>query len=73
MFLLDTSVVFALGRPLLEGADPNLADWARRTPREDLFISALTLLEIDAQAGRLMRKDRAGGSTVRDWLGEQTR
>lgn len=71
MFLLDTPVVFALGRPLLDGTDPRLADWARRTPREDLFISALTLIEIDAQAGRMMRKDKAGGEVIRAWLGEQ--
>ncbi|MGM9491949.1 PIN domain-containing protein [Ideonella sp. YS5] len=36
--------------------------------RQKLFISALSLLEIENAAARLGRKDRAAGPVVRDWI-----
>ena len=71
MFLLDTPVIFAISRSPVEGADPRVTAWAGRARREDLFISALALLEIDAHAGGLMRKDKAGAAMVRAWLDGQ--
>lgn len=73
MHLLDTDLVFELRNAKAGGADPGLAAWAAGAARSSLFISALTLLELETAAARAERKakalrDRNGGATLRDWL-----
>ncbi|KQW46584.1 MULTISPECIES: PIN domain-containing protein [unclassified Roseateles] len=68
MFLLDTSIVLELRKAKAGQSDPGLAAWAADIARQKLFISALTLLEIENAAARLGRKDRAAGLVVRDWI-----
>ena len=68
MFLLDTGVVLELRKGKSGQSDPGLAAWAGTVARQKLFISALTLLEIENAAARLARKDRAAGLGVRTWI-----
>lgn len=68
MFLLDTAIVLELRKAKAGEADPGLAAWAGSMARQKLFISALSLLEIENAAARLGRKDRAAGLVVRDWI-----
>ena len=68
MYLLDTGVVLELRKARAGHADPGLAAWASTIARQKLFISALTLLEIENAAARLGRKDRAAGLVVRAWI-----
>jgi hypothetical protein len=68
MYLLDTGVVLELRKARAGHADPGLAAWAAGVPRQKLFISALTLLEIETAAARLGRKDRAAGLAARGWI-----
>ena len=68
MHLLDTGVVFELRNAKAGGADPGLAAWAASAARSSLFVSALTLLELETLAARVERKDKAQGALVRDWL-----
>lgn len=66
MFLLDTNVVSELRRP--RRADPRVADWARRMPPEDLFLSAVTILELDMGALRLGRRDASQARVIQQWI-----
>jgi predicted nucleic acid-binding protein len=68
MYLLDTAIVLELRKAKAGEADPGLAAWAGSQARQKLFISALSLLEIENAAARLGRKDRAAGLVVRDWI-----
>lgn len=71
MFLLDTGIVLELRKAKAGPSDAGLMAWAAGIPRQKLFISALTLLEIENAAARLGRKDRAAGLVVREWIDER--
>ncbi|MGO1305340.1 MAG: VapC toxin family PIN domain ribonuclease [Sphingomonas parapaucimobilis] len=46
MYLLDADVVTALRGVRRGQADPGLVDWATGVPRHELFLSAVTLLDL---------------------------
>lgn len=71
MYLLDTGIVLELRKARAGPADAGLAAWAAGIARPQLFISALTLLEIENAAARLARKDRAAGLVLRDWIDQR--
>ena len=71
MYLLDTHVVLELRKAGVAQSDPGLTAWAAGIPRQRLFLSALSLLEIENAAARLGRKDRAAGLAVRAWIDER--
>jgi predicted nucleic acid-binding protein len=71
MFLLDTGIVLELRKARAGQADAGLAAWAAGIARQQLFMSALSLLEIENAAARLARKDRAAGLAVRGWIDER--
>jgi predicted nucleic acid-binding protein len=68
MHLLDTDIVFELRNAKTGTTDPGLAAWAAGAARSSLFISALTLLELETAAARAERKDKGQGAALRDWL-----
>ena len=73
MHLLDTDIVFELRNAKAGGTDTGLAAWAAKAARSSLFVSALTLLELETAVARAERKDRGpkdrnGGLALRDWL-----
>lgn len=75
MYLLDTEVVFELrnaksGAPSGSGA-AGLTAWATGVQRASLFISALTLLELESGAARVERTEKAAGTALRHWLDAQ--
>jgi len=65
MFLLDTNVVSELRKAQ---ADPAVVAWARSVPAYRLYISAITLLEIETGILRLERRDPKQASPLRNWL-----
>lgn len=69
MFLLDTNVVSELRRR--ERADPGLLAWAQETPTSRLFLSAITLLEIEVGVLRVARRDAPQGAVLRAWIDSQ--
>jgi len=71
MHLLDTEVVFALRDAKRGGADSGLTAWAAAAPRSSLFISALTLLELETAAARVERRDKVQGPRLRAWLDDR--
>ena len=71
MYLLDTGVVFELRKARAGRTDPAFAAWAAGLARQNLFISALTLLELDNGAARAARGDKAAGLALRAWIDNQ--
>lgn len=66
MFLLDTNVLSELRRP--ERLDPKVAAWAKSVDPSDLFLSAITILEIELGALLIGRRDAQQGSELRGWI-----
>ncbi len=71
MYLLDTGVMLDLREARSPGADPGLAAWAERTPAQRMFLSALTLLELENAAAVAGRRGKEFGAAWRDWLDRQ--
>lgn len=69
MYLLDTAVLLDLRKARSGAADPRLAAWAGGVPREQLFVSVLTLAEIEAHAARMPRGEAA--AAIRRWIDAQ--
>ena len=65
MFLLDTNVISELRKPQ---ADPAVVAWAKGVAAYKLYISAITLLEIETGILRLQRRDSSQAAILRTWL-----
>jgi predicted nucleic acid-binding protein len=70
MYLLDTNVVSELRRP---GCDANVRTWVDVQLPTSLFLSAVTLLEIEIGVLRMERRDASQGAALRDWFQHQLR
>ncbi|GGE08142.1 twitching motility protein PilT [Aureimonas endophytica] len=66
MFLLDTNVISAFRR--LDRMEPNVKRWAAGADEFDLFLSAVTLFELERGAGLMSRRDPAQGAILRNWI-----
>ena len=66
MFLLDTNVLSELRRR--DRIDANVAAWADAVEAEALFLSAITVLEIEIGARLVARRDTAQGAVLRQWI-----
>ena len=71
MYLLDTPVVLELRKAKAGRTDAGLATWASGVSRQNLFLSALSLLELENAAARTEKQDKAGGAALRDWIADQ--
>lgn len=68
MLLLDTNVVSELRKINTPRVNPNVALWQSRVPATDLYISVITLMEIEVGILRLARHDAIQAAILRDWL-----
>lgn len=68
MFVLDTNVVSELRKAKSGKADPRLVVWAQRLVPGQLFISAITVLELETGVLLVERRDPQRGSLLRSWL-----
>jgi len=66
MFIVDTNVVSELRRPAR--ANPGVAAWAAAVPIADIYLSAITVLELELGVLLMERRDAAQGRVLRDWL-----
>ena len=69
MFLLDTNVVSELRRP--RRTHPKVAAWADSVPPGDMFLSSITILELETGALLLARRDRRQGGLIQQWIEER--
>lgn len=70
-FLLDTNVVSELRKAKSGKAHPAVTAWAAQVPAGSLYLSVITVLELEMGVLRIERKDRKQGVTMRTWLDNQ--
>jgi predicted nucleic acid-binding protein len=66
MYLLDTNVLSELRRR--NRTHPKVAAWADATVPADLYVSAITIMELETGALLIGRKDQDHGALLRDWI-----
>jgi len=71
MFLLDTELLLDLRRGVAGGAPEGLLAWAGSGARQRLFVSALSLVELERGASAARRRSASAGAAWRHWLDEQ--
>lgn len=70
MFVLDTNVVSELRKVRQGKADANVAAWSQSVDAADLFVSAITIMELELGVLSIERKDATQGALLRSWLEE---
>lgn len=71
MYLLDTNVISELRKVGDGKADAAVVAWVSGIDAEEMFISALTLMELEIGILRVERRDSAQGTRLRDWFETQ--
>jgi predicted nucleic acid-binding protein len=66
MYLLDTNVVSELRRA--KKAHPSVRMWARALPAASLYLSVISILELEIGILLMERRDRKQGGILRDWM-----
>lgn len=70
-YLLDTNVVSELRKVRLGRANPGVAQWADGVNAADLYLSVVTVQELEMGVLLLLRRDPAQGAVLRAWLDTQ--
>ena len=68
MYLLDTNVVSELRKAKTARIDPHVALWASKAAAVALFISVITVLEIDQGILMLQRRDPEQAAVLQRWF-----
>ena len=66
MYLLDTNVVSELRRA--KKAHPSVKMWAHALPAASLYLSVISILELEIGILLIERRDRKQGGTLRAWM-----
>lgn len=67
-YLIDTNTVSELRKVRRGLGDPNVAAWADMIPYSDMFLSVLTIRELEWGVLRAERRDATGAHPLRAWL-----
>lgn len=73
MYVLDTNVVSELRKATKGTANPGVVAWAAAVPTASLFISAITLMELELGVLLKEKQDLAQGAIFRAWLDTHVR
>ncbi len=71
MFVVDTNVVSELRKAGSGKADRHVVDWASSVRPAMLFVSVVTLMELEQGTLSLERRDARQGAAIRRWLDTQ--
>jgi len=71
MYLLDTNVISELRKAKAGNADENVVRWANGVSASRLFLSVITILEIETGTLLVERRDAAQGAILRSWINAQ--
>jgi len=66
-YLLDTNVISEL-RKSGDRADPKVRAWARAQRTSELWLSVITIMEVEIGVARVEKRDGRQGTTLRRWL-----
>ncbi len=68
MFILDTNVVSVLRKVRAGRADKKVARWADSVDAADLYLSAISVQELELGVRLIERRDPTQGAIFRTWL-----
>jgi toxin FitB len=68
MFVLDTNVVSELRKVRFGKADARVATWADSVEAVSLYISAITILELEIGVLQMEGRDPSQGAMLRAWM-----
>jgi len=68
MYLLDTNVVSELRKTASNKADENVVIWAQSVAAKHLYLSAVSVMELEMGVLLVERRDVAQGKLLRNWL-----
>ena len=71
MYLLDTNVISELRKAKSGKADNNVVSWANTVSATRLFLSVMTILELETGVLLVERRDPAQGTVLRSWFNAQ--
>ncbi|QSB13121.1 type II toxin-antitoxin system VapC family toxin [Natronosporangium hydrolyticum] len=71
MFLLDTNVVSELRKARAGRADKHVAAWAAGASAASMFVSVITIQELEIGVLLAERRDPTQGAILRQWLAKQ--
>ena len=71
MYLLDTNVISELRKAETRRADRNVKAWVAKADSGSMFLSVVTLMELELGTLLMERRDRAQGVALRLWLESQ--
>lgn len=71
MFLLDTNVVSELRKVKAGKADRSVAAWSDSVDAGVLYLSAITIEELEMGVLGIERRDKLQGQFLRRWMDEQ--
>lgn len=68
MYVLDTNVLSELRKVRLGMADANVAAWAEGVDAAALFVSVISVMELELGVLAIERRDATQGAMLRAWL-----
>lgn len=68
MYLLDTNVISELRKSGTDRLDQNVRRWADSVSAEDLYLSVITIAELEMGVLSLERRDPQQATPLRIWL-----
>ena len=68
MFLIDTNVLSELRKAGSPKANQQVINWAALVPVNSLYLSAITVLEVETGILQIERRDSAQGKLLRTWF-----
>jgi predicted nucleic acid-binding protein len=71
MYLLDTNVVSELRKMGSGREDPKVAKWAQSVETVNLFVSVVTIQELEIGIQLALRRDALKGEMLRTWMTKQ--
>jgi predicted nucleic acid-binding protein len=70
MFLLDTNVISELRKTTENKINPGVKKWAETKMPSTMFLSVITIFELELGILRLERRDKKQGQILRKWLSQ---
>ena len=71
MYLLDTNVVSELRKAKTGKANANVVLWAREALHDSMFLSVVTIMEIETGILRIQKRDKEQAAILSRWFTEQ--
>lgn len=68
MYILDTNLVSELRKARSGKANPNVIRWADSVDAAALFVSSITIMELEVGVMQIERRDDAQGAMLRAWF-----